>query len=53
MTTTDIHEIPAETASSTPLTRNEGLKAAHPQLEGTIAQTLADADADRFSNDDY
>ena len=37
----------------TPLTRNEALKAAHPQLEGTIAQTLADAAALRFSDDDY
>jgi sulfite reductase (NADPH) hemoprotein beta-component len=36
-----------------PLTRNEGLKAAHPQLEGTIAQTLADPAALRFSEDDY
>ena len=35
------------------LTRNEGLKAAHPHLEGTIAQTLSDADAIRFSDDDY
>ncbi len=36
-----------------PLTRNEGLKAAHPLLEGTIAQTLADPNAERFSEDDY
>lgn len=36
-----------------PLTKNEGLKAAHPQLEGTIAQTLADPNAVRFSDDDY
>ena len=36
-----------------PLTRNEGLKAAHPLLEGTIAQTLADPNAARFSEDDY
>src|SRR6266436_550921 len=35
------------------LTRNEGLKEAHPLLEGTIAQTLADASAERFSEDDY
>lgn len=47
-----------ETASSStpqpkPLTRNEGLKAAHPLLEGTIAQTLADPTVDRFSDDDY
>jgi sulfite reductase (NADPH) hemoprotein beta-component len=38
---------------SKPLTRNEGLKEAHPLLEGTIAQTLADANAERFSDDDY
>src|SRR2546427_13079763 len=35
------------------LTRNEGLKESHPLLAGTIAQTLADADAIRFSDDDY
>lgn len=35
------------------LTRNEGLKEAHPLLEGTIAQTLADQNAERFSDDDY
>ena len=34
-------------------TRNEGLKEAHPHLEGTIAQTLADPNAERFSDDDY
>jgi sulfite reductase (NADPH) hemoprotein beta-component len=32
--------------------RNEGLKAASPTLAGTIAQTLADASADHFSEDD-
>ena len=36
-----------------PLTKNEGLKAAHPLLEGTIAQTLADQSVARFSDDDY
>jgi sulfite reductase (NADPH) hemoprotein beta-component len=36
-----------------PLTRNEGLKDAHPLLEGTIAQTLADPNTERFSDDDY
>lgn len=41
-------DIPAK-----PLTRNEGLKAAHPLLEGTIAQTLANPELDRFSEDDY
>src|SRR5205085_9399127 len=40
-------------ATPKPLTRNEGLKDAHPLLEGTIAQTLADAEATRFSDDDY
>src|ERR1700689_571919 len=35
------------------LTRNEGLKAGDPLLAGTIAQTLADASAERFSEDDY
>src|SRR3974390_2872421 len=35
------------------LTRNEGLKEGNPLLSGTIAQTLADASAERFSEDDY
>src|ERR1700720_810203 len=35
------------------LTRNEGLKEANPLLTGTIARTLADASAERFSDDDY
>ena len=35
------------------LTRNEGLKAGNPLLAGTIAQALADASVDRFSEDDY
>jgi len=35
------------------LTRNEGLKEAHPMLAGTIPQTLADGAAERFSEDDY
>src|SRR6266850_6544690 len=35
------------------LTRNEGLKAANPLLGGTIAKTLADPAAERFSDDDY
>lgn len=34
------------------LSRNELLKAANPTLAGTIAQTLADASADHFSEDD-
>src|SRR5208282_199948 len=41
-------------AEQTPnLTRNEGLKANSPILAGTIAETLADASKDRFSEDDY
>ena len=35
------------------LTRNEGLKEGNPLLAGTICQTLADAAAERFSDDDY
>src|SRR6266404_197151 len=35
------------------LTRNEGLKETKPLLDGTIAQTLADGSAERFSDDDY
>src|SRR5438874_10498404 len=35
------------------LTRNEGLKTANPLLACTIAQTLADPAAERFSEDDY
>src|SRR5260370_23036359 len=35
------------------LTRNEGLKPGTPLLTCTIAQTLADAAAERFSDDDY
>jgi sulfite reductase (NADPH) hemoprotein beta-component len=35
------------------LTRNEGLKEGNPLLSGTIAQTLADPSAERFSEDDY
>jgi sulfite reductase (NADPH) hemoprotein beta-component len=41
------------TEAAPKLTRNEGLKEAHPLLAGTIPQTLADAAADRFSDDDY
>jgi sulfite reductase (NADPH) hemoprotein beta-component len=36
-----------------PLTRNEGLKENNPTLSGTIAQTLANPQVDRFSEDDY
>src|SRR6266481_8353095 len=35
------------------LTRNEGLKETHPLLAGTIAETLADPGAERFTDDDY
>src|SRR3989449_546550 len=34
-------------------TKNEGLKEKQPLLDGTIAQTLADPSAERFSDDDY
>src|SRR5437667_11451664 len=34
-------------------TKNEGLKEKQPLLDGTIAQTLADNEAERFSDDDY
>jgi sulfite reductase (NADPH) hemoprotein beta-component len=45
--------VSAPASQGKPLTKNELLKAAHPQLEGTIAQTLADENAVRFSDDDY
>lgn len=35
------------------LTRNEGLKEGDPVLSGTIARTLNDVSADRFSDEDY
>src|SRR3954453_20389986 len=35
------------------LSGNEGLKAGNRLLSGTIAQTLADPNAERFSEDDY
>src|SRR5260221_14089368 len=35
------------------LTRNEGLKANNTPLAGTIAQTLANASVDHFTEDDY
>ena len=38
---------------SKPLSRNEGLKENFPTLCGTIGQTLADPNAERFSDDDY
>src|SRR5580765_6864118 len=41
------------TAEAPKLTRNEGLKANNTTLAGTIAQTLADANATHFSDDDY
>src|SRR5690349_360466 len=40
-------------ATPTKLTRNEGLKESHPLLAGTIAETLADSNAQRFTEDDY
>jgi sulfite reductase (NADPH) hemoprotein beta-component len=42
-----------ETAAPAKLTRNEGLKETRPLLAGTIRETLADAAAARFSDDDY
>src|SRR5580765_494372 len=41
------------TAEAPKLTRNEGLKANNTTLAGTIAQTLADANATHFTDDDY
>src|SRR5947208_16648393 len=35
------------------LSRNEGLKENNPTLAGTIAQTIADPAAERFTEDDY
>src|SRR5437762_152458 len=35
------------------LTRNEGLKEGDPLLAGTIVQTVADASAEKFTEDDY
>jgi len=40
-------------AEAAKLTRNEGLKEGNPLLAGTIAKTLADPAAERFSDDDY
>jgi sulfite reductase (NADPH) hemoprotein beta-component len=40
-------------AEAPKLTRNEGLKANNTTLAGTIAQTLADANATHFTDDDY
>src|SRR5689334_16912193 len=41
------------TGSDPKLSRNEGLKQASTVLAGTIAQTLDDASADKFTEDDY
>jgi sulfite reductase (NADPH) hemoprotein beta-component len=41
------------TAEPQKLTRNEGLKEGNRLLSGTIAKTLADSAAERFSEDDY
>ena len=38
--------------ASNPPSANELLKLAHPTLDGTIAQALADAQSERFSDDD-
>lgn len=40
-------------AAPVKLTRNEGLKENNPELSGTIAQSLADASVEKFSEDDY
>src|SRR6185295_14727192 len=40
------------TATPTKVTHNEEIKEANPTLAGTIAQTLADPNTDRFSEDD-
>src|SRR5947207_5087859 len=42
-----------EAAAQPKLTRNEVLKENNPLLAGTIAQTLADPAAERFTEDDY
>ena len=42
-----------QSAEPPKLTRNEGLKANNTTLAGTIAQTLADANATHFTHDDY
>src|SRR5215468_3677698 len=42
-----------ETVAPVKLTRNEGLKTDQPLLAGTIRETLEDAAAERFSEDDY
>src|SRR4051812_940284 len=50
-TITDLLMITA--AEPAKLTRNEGLKEGSPFLAGTIASTLQDEKAERFSDDDY
>jgi sulfite reductase (NADPH) hemoprotein beta-component len=42
-----------EVVAPVKLTRNEGLKSGQPLLAGTIRETLSDAAAERFSEDDY
>lgn len=42
-----------KTAEPEKLTRNEHLKTNSPMLAGTVAQTLSNAEADHFSDDDY
>src|ERR1051325_8611736 len=44
---------PGPGAATPQLARNEGLKASNPGLAGTIPATLADANADSFTQDDY
>src|SRR6476659_3829907 len=42
-----------EAATPPKLSRNEGLKENNPLLAGTIAETLADSAAEKFTEDDY
>src|SRR5437868_3407768 len=44
---------PAGQPATPQLTRSEGLKTANSGLAGTIAPTLADANVDHFTQDDY
>jgi sulfite reductase (NADPH) hemoprotein beta-component len=45
--------ITAENPTPTKLSRNEGLKSGNTVLAGTIAETLANTSAERFTEDDY
>ena len=41
-----------EKPTEKPLTKNEVMKSEKPDLSGTIRETLANSEADRFSGDD-